>query len=87
MTKNLYTNINNVFLCLSFILIILLLIYDNLFNIITVTLLLFLSISMFINSKYKFTKHKYTNFKIDLYISTLLIIFSLIGVIFCLIAL
>ncbi len=85
MTKKLYNNINNVFLCLSFILIILLLNYDYLFNIIAVTLLLFSSISMFINSKYKFTKHKYTNFKIDLYISILLFIISLTGFIFCLV--
>ena len=52
MNKKLYNKLNNIFITISFILIILVMIYSELYNIVPQLILLMLSISTLINGKF-----------------------------------
>ena len=78
MNEKLYNRMNNIFISISFILIILVMIYSKLYNIVPQIILLLASISTLINGKYKIKKYSKVSFKKQFTLGVLFTIFSLI---------
>ncbi|MDY2630126.1 MAG: hypothetical protein SOV85_02050 [Clostridium sp.] len=81
MNKKLYDKLNNTFISLSFILIVLSMIYTDLFNITPQILLLFGSISVVLNGKFKFTKYSRLSFKEQFILGIIFAAISLITIV------
>lgn len=78
MNEKLYNRLNNIFITISFILIILVMIYSKLYNIVPQIILLLISISTLINGKFKFKRYSRISFKQQFALGILSTILSLI---------
>ncbi|KLE17317.1 hypothetical protein [Clostridium sp. C8] len=78
MNEKLYNRLNNIFITISFILIILVMIYSKLYNIVPQIILLLISISTLINGKFKFKRYSRISFKKQFALGILSTILSLI---------
>ena len=76
MNERLYNRLNNIFITISLILIIIASIFDEVFNIIPQITLLFGSISSLINGKFKLKKHTRISFKEQFTLGIIFSIFS-----------
>lgn len=76
-----YNKLNNIFITLSIFLVILVCVYDSLFNIVPQIILLFGSISAIINGKFKFKKYNKVSFKEQFTFGILFAIYSFILII------
>ena len=77
MNERLYNRLNNIFISISLILIIIASIFAEIFNIIPQIILLFGSISSIINGRFKFKKYSRTSFKEQFILGMIFLIFSL----------